>query len=109
MIAFQNVSTLKLKEKRIELVNPVTSYGISFLCIADHKLAHTDDEYQTEQLQNCTMITKRNNNNVACGDNGFMISNRIESALPEVEPVNVRIICAQFNDGHCPLFTHIGQ
>ena len=99
-ISFQNVRTLKQKEKRIELANLVTSKGINFLGIADHKLVHTDDGYQTEQLQNCTMITTsawRNNNNAACGGVGFMLSNKIESALADVEPVNERILCAHFN------------
>ena len=76
-----------MKEKRIEMADIVTSYGIHFLGTAYYEIFHSHAEYQTEQLQNCAMITTsawRNNNTAACGGVGFIISNKIDSALVEV-------------------------
>ena len=73
---------------------------MSILGIADHKLEHTDGNFQTEQHDKCTLITSsawRNSNYASCGGVGLLISNNVESSLCDVEPINERILCAHFN------------
>ena len=55
-ISFQNVRTLQMKEKRIELANLFNSNNLTILGIADHKIVHQDD-IENDQIQNSTLIT----------------------------------------------------
>ena len=98
-IAFQNVRTLRSKEKRSELARHFNSLGISVLGIADHKIIH-EEKYQNEPLYNCSLITTsawRNSNNAASGGVGLLVTKQLENAISDIEPVNERILCAHFN------------
>ena len=98
-IAFQNVRTISNKSKRLELANRFNANNMSIMGIADHKIVH-DEKYVVEQLNKCSLITTsawRNSNNTPCGGVALLISKNLESSLSDIEPLNERILCANFN------------
>ena len=100
IVATHNVRSIRNQGKREELANAFNAAKLNILGIIDHKLVHEDDNIQTEQLDNCTLITSsawRNANGASCGGVGLLVSRTTESALSEIESFNERIIIAHFN------------
>ena len=90
LVSFQNVRTLRSKEKRLEIANLMKQQNTKILGIAEHKITH-EEEIDTEELDNCTLITSsawHNTINAAVGGVGILVYKNTEKSLTQVVNIN---------------------
>lgn len=101
-VATFNARTLRLENKRKELVNCFKEQSIAILGIVDHKIVHKedDDDIVYDTVEDGIFITSsawRNSRNAASGGVGLVVNKIAAGTLAEVIKWNRRIIVANFS------------
>ena len=106
-VATMNVRTIRMEDRKNELIYNASEKGINILGIVDHKIYH-DDTIKYEKTDKYTLITTsawRNQNQSSAGGLGILLDPKAVKALTEVIKWSKRIMIAHFNGN--PLTTVI--